>query len=362
VRDPRVSEYARLIVERSIDAQPGWQVLVLSSPAARPLVEEVVRLLGRRGAYPLVRLSFAMEQIPFRNLWAQEAPLELLRAAAPADREAWRQADAWINIGAPENTRDGSDLSPEREALLDEAGSEFLARRLNLEIPWVTCRFPTPALAQDAGMTTAEFEDFLYGSILLDWDAEGERMARFKERFDAADEVRIVGDETDIRLSIAGRSMKVDAGGANIPGGEFFGCPVEDSAEGVIAFTEFPAVYAGREVNGIRLRFEAGAVVDASAETNEGYLVEMLDSDAGARRLGELGIGCNPGITRYMRNTLFDEKIDGTVHLALGNGMPDIGGTNESRIHWDIVKDLRMPGTRIELDGEVVQQDGAWLL
>jgi aminopeptidase len=145
-----------------------------------------------------------------------------------------------------------------------------------------------------------------------------------------------------------------------MPGGEFFGCPVEDSAEGTIAFTEFPAVYVGREMNGIRLRFERGRIVDASAETNEAYLLETLDSDEGARRLGELGIGCNPGITRYMRNTLFDEKIDGTVHLALGNGIPEVGGVNESRIHWDIVKDLR-PGGQILLDGEVVQQDGAWL-
>ena len=193
------------------------------------------------------------------------------------------------------------------------------------------------------------------------WDVERERMQRYANRFDAADEVRIVGADTDLRLSIAGRSMKVDAGGANIPGGEFFGCPVEDSAEGTIAFTEFPALYAGREITGIRLRFEHGRVVDASADTNEAYLLEMLDSDDGARRLGELGIGCNPGITRYMRNILFDEKIDGTVHVALGNGMPDLGGKNESRIHWDIVKDLRMAGTRIELDGEVVQQDGAWL-
>jgi aminopeptidase len=185
-------------------------------------------------------------------------------------------------------------------------------------------------------------------------------MQRYADRFDAAEEVRIVGDDTDIRLSMKGRPMKVDAGGANIPGGEFFGCPVEDSAEGTVAFTEFPAVYGGREMNGIRLRFEAGKVVDASAETNEDYLVEMLDSDEGSRRIGELGIGCNPGITRYMRNTLFDEKIDGTVHLALGNGMPDLGGENVSRIHWDIVKDLRRPGTRIELDGEVVQQNGVW--
>ena len=147
-----------------------------------------------------------------------------------------------------------------------------------------------------------------------------------------------------------------------MPGGEFFGCPVEDSAEGTIAFTEFPAVYLGHELTGIRLRFEGGKVVEASADSNEDYLLETLESDEGARRLGELGIGCNPAITRYMRNTLFDEKIDGTVHLALGNGMPDLGGQNISRIHWDIVKDLRLEGTRIELDGEPVQEHGRWLI
>jgi aminopeptidase len=153
--------------------------------------------------------------------------------------------------------------------------------------------------------------------------------------------------------------MKVDAAGANIPGGEFFGCPLEDSAEGVIVFSEFPAVYAGREIPRIRLRFEAGKVVDAAADANEEFLVATLDQDEGARRLGELGIGCNPGITRYMKNTLFDEKIDGTVHLALGNSIAELGGTNVSTIHWDIVKDLRNGG-RIELDGEVVQESGAW--
>jgi aminopeptidase len=134
---------------------------------------------------------------------------------------------------------------------------------------------------------------------------------------------------------------------------------VEDSAEGSIAFTEFPAVYGGREVRGIRLRFAGGRVTDASAESNEGFLLETLDRDEGARRVGELGIGCNPGITRHMKNTLFDEKMDYTAHLALGNGLPHIGGTNVSQIHWDIVKDLRNGG-RIELDGEVVQEGGAW--
>ena len=144
-----------------------------------------------------------------------------------------------------------------------------------------------------------------------------------------------------------------------MPGGEFFGCPLEDSAEGTIHFSEFPAVHAGRHVTGIRLRFEAGRVVDASADSNEDFLLETLDTDEGARRVGELGIGCNPGITRHMRNTLFDEKIDGTAHIAIGTGFPDLGGTNVSTVHWDIVKDLREDG-RIELDGEVVQENGVW--
>jgi len=215
------------------------------------------------------------------------------------------------------------------------------------------------AKAAMAGMSLSEFEDFLYGSCLLDWKAEKERMSTYAKAFDEAKEVRIVAEGTDLTLSVDGREGEVDAGGANMPGGEFFYSPLEESASGTIAFTEFPAVYAGREVTGIRLRFEEGRVVDASADSNESFLLETLDLDDGARRLGELGIGCNPRITRHMKNTLFDEKIDGTVHLALGNGLPEVGGKNVSQVHWDIVKDLR-DGGRIELDGKVVQESGKW--
>jgi aminopeptidase len=359
--DPRDRQLAELLVDTCIGVQPGWQVLVGGSPLGRPLLEEIVRVVAERDAYALLRLTFDDASFTPRA-WVRAAPVERLAIPAPLDVHAIETCDALIVIVSPENTRDASDIPQDRMAAVQGAYRPALERVFRHELPWVGCQYPTPALAQEAGMSTDDFADFLYGACLRDWQAEGERMRRYSERFDAADEVRIVGSETDLRLSIAGRTMKVDAGGANIPGGEFFGCPVEDSAEGTIAFTEFPAVYLGREMNGIRLRFDGGRVVDASAETNEDYLLETLDADAGARRLGELGIGCNPGITRYMRNTLFDEKIDGTVHLALGNGMPDLGGTNVSRIHWDIVKDLRLPGTRIELDGEVVQQDGAWLI
>jgi len=185
-------------------------------------------------------------------------------------------------------------------------------------------------------------------------------MKRHADRFDAAETVRIVAPETDLTLSLAGRTGEIDDGRRNMPGGEFFFSPVEDSAEGVITFGEYPATYLGRRCEGIRLRFEAGRVVDASARSGTDYLISVLDTDEGARRLGELGIGCNRGLPRHVRHMWFDEKIDGTVHLALGQSFPEIGGRNESAIHWDLVKDLATG--RIELDGEPVQERGEWLI
>jgi aminopeptidase len=291
--------------------------------------------------------------------WLREAPMELVSKPSELDMHSFLNCDAAIVVDAPENTRDGSSIEPDRMNAARAAFYPVMERFISGQAPWVGCQFPTPALAQDAGMSTDEFAEFLYGACLLDWNAEKERMQRYADRFDAAEEVRIVGERTDLRLGVAGRSMHVDAGGANIPGGEFFTSPVEDSAEGEIVFSEFPAVFSGRELTGVRLRFEGGKVVDASAETHEDFLLETLDTDEGSRRLGELGIGCNPGITRYMKNTLFDEKIDGTAHVALGAGFPHLGGTNVSALHWDLVKDLRTGG-RLELDGEAVQENGVW--
>lgn len=357
LRDERVERYAKLLVERCIDVQPGWQVLLRSTPLARPLVEEVVRAIARRGAYCVQRIGFTMW--PVDLVWAEEAPLDLLGELAPLDLAASEAMDARITIAAPENAREETALSAERLTLLTRARRPFFRRTMADEIPWVGCQYPTPALAQEAGMTTAGFADFLYGACLRDWDAEGERMRRHAERFDRAAQVRIVGEGTDLTLGVEGRETEVDDGRHNMPGGEFFLCPLEDTAQGEILL-DVPSEYRGREVQRVRLRFEAGRVVDASAAVGEDVLHAALDSDAGARFLGELGIGCNPGITRPLRNTLFDEKIDGTIHLALGASYTKLGGRNESTIHWDIVKDLR-GGGRIELDGEPVQVDGRWL-
>jgi aminopeptidase len=359
VTDPRVEQYGKLLVEQCLDVQPGWQVVVSGGVLARPLIEAVCKLLGQRGAYAIQRLSLTGQTINVP--WAQEAPHELFDNPPEIETHVLQRADAWVGIEAPENTRELAGVDPEVLGRIQAGLRPHVERVFTYDLKWVGCQFPTPALAQDAGMSLAEFEDFLYGACLLDWEAERERMSRYAERFDAAEEVRIAADGTDLTLGLAGRTGFVDAGGANIPGGEFFYSPLEDSAAGTIAFTEFPAVYGGREVKGIRLSFDEGKVVDASAEANEDFLIEMLDLDDGSRRLGELGIGCNPRITQHMKNTLFDEKIDGTVHVALGNGLPEVGGENVSQLHWDIVKDLR-EGGRIELDGEVVQESGKWLV
>jgi aminopeptidase len=360
VVDPRVEQYGKLLVERCVDVQPGWEVVVLASALARPLVEEVVRGLGRRQAYPVVQLSFGgMDFWPFEHVWAETASADLMAERSPIRVRLEDECDAWIRIGAPENTRDAADLDAEHQDAIVNAAHPLISRRFALEIPWVTCRYPTPALAQDAGMSLKEFEDFLFGAVLLDWDAEGQKMERIKERFDPAEEVRIVGHETDLRFSIAGREGEVDDGHLNMPGGEVFYCPVEDSTEGVVTFSEFPAVQEPDVVDGVRMRYENGRVIEASAASNEEALLRALDRDDGARVLGEFGIGCNPGIQRFMKNTLFDEKMYGTIHLAVGAGIPIAGGKNKSATHWDMVKDLRNGG-RIELDGEVVQENGKW--
>jgi aminopeptidase len=354
--DPRTQAYARILVD-CIDPQPEWQVLVRSQPPGRPLIEEITRELGRRGARALVRLGF--DQVG--GTFVREAPFEMLGTLCDIERHEIENANSYMAIVAPENTRAGSDIPAERLSARQSALRGPHMPYLTDAKPWVGCYCPTTAAAQDAGLSLPAFEDFLYGACLIDWHGLRERMERIVEHFDRAETVRIVAAETNLTFSLAGRDGKVDALGANMPGGEIFYSPVEDSAEGVITYSEYPACYLGHEVGGVRLHFEAGRIVEASATSDEEFLLGTLDTDEGARRLGEFGIGCNPGIQRHMKNTLFDEKMEGTIHLAVGTGFPQIGGTNTSGVHWDMVKELRAGG-RIELDGKVVQENGVWAL
>ncbi len=354
--DSRVEAYAGLLCD-CIGPAPGWQVLVRAQPLGRPLVEEVVRELARRRARALVRLRFDSGG----GTYEREAPIEVLGTLSDIELHEIETANAYVAIVAPDNTRAGSDISAERLGARQAALRPPHEPYLRSEKPWVGCYHPTSAAAQDAGMPLSSFEDFLYGAVLVDWQALRERMERIAERFDRGSTVRIVGADTDLSFSLEGRSGKVDALGANMPGGEVFYSPVEDSAEGVIAYSEYPACYLGHEVGGVRLRFRGGRIVEASASSDEEFLLGTLDTDEGARRLGEFGIGCNPGIRRHTKNTLFDEKMEGTIHLAIGIGFAQLGGQNRSAVHWDMVKELRNGG-RIELDREIVQENGVWAL
>ena len=357
--DPRFTAYAELIVDRCIAVQAGWQVSLRTTPAARPLVEELTRLIARRGAYALPRIAWPNEQTAFGIEWAKLVDETWLDGVPRLAQFEADTIDATIIVLSAENARDGSDLDPERRSRLSRSREPLLRRTRSLEIPWNICQYPTNAAAQEAGMTTAAFTDFVLGACLLDWDALAADMRRLADRFDAAEELRIEADGTDIRLGIAGRTFVVDDGKVNMPGGEFFCSPVEDATDGVIHYGEFPSDLLGNRCKGVRLRFESGKVVEASADENEAFLLKMLDMDEGARILGELGIGCNPGIDRYTGSVLFDEKIHGTVHLALGNAYTFAGGTNKSGLHWDMVKDLRRGG-KLYLDGELVQENGRW--
>jgi aminopeptidase len=361
VADPRIRELAELMVNRCLDVQPRWQVSVRASPLARPLVQEVARAIARRGAYYLPRINWGPERFRADLDWALEAPLELLGELPPIERYQVENEDARLTIRAPEDVHAAAKLDPERRSLLQRAAEPASRRARSLDVRWAVVQYPTEAAAAQADMSLEEYSQFVYDACLLDWDAEERRMRRIKERFDLARSVRVVGERTDLTLGIEGREGVVSAGFRNMPDGEVFYSPVEDSAHGVITYAEFPAVYLGHDVVGARLVFRDGRIVEATADEGEEFLKQVLATDAGASRLGELGLGCNPRITRFTRNVLFDEKIDGTVHLAVGASYTYTGGKNESAVHWDMVKDLR-PGGELHVDGELVQRDGAWLI
>jgi aminopeptidase len=353
--DPRIEAYARLLVERCIDPQPGWHVLVATTTEAQLLAEELSRQLAGRGAYALPRIHFG-GLYPLDVPWLTAAPPGLTLSLAPLEQHVVDRVDGSIFVLAPTDPPADTDLTAEQRRGFRAQFSAYRARGRAGEAREVRCDFPTAHFARQAGLSLTEYEDVFYDACLRDWDEEGRRMEPVLQRFDRADEVRIVGERTDFTLSLAGRHGRIDDGHVNVPGGEVYYCPVEDSPEGAIEF-DFPS----GKVERARLVLRRGEVVEASAAAGEDVLLAALETDAGARRFGELGLGCNDGITRHLRNVLFDEKMAGTVHLALGAGFPMIGGRNESALHWDLVKDLRHGG-ELWCDGELVQRDGRWLL
>lgn len=342
---------AEILVRHSVKAKKGEIVRVSSGDLGRPLALAVFREALRAGAHPFLSVGFEEAQ----RIFFEEASREQIDHLPPTRLYEAKRIDADIVILAPSNTRQLSHIPPKRLAERRKAlkpVSEIVLRRVR----WVVTNFPTEALAQETDRSLPEYEKLYYRAVNQDWPGMARMLRRAKTILEKADRVRIVGRETDLSFSIRGRRAIPCAGEYNMPDGEIFTGPVESSAEGRIFF-EFPAIVGGREVAGIRLAFRKGKVVEATAEKNEDYLREMLAADPGACRLGEFGIGANAGVAEFTRDILLDEKMGGTIHLAVGRSYPESGGKNVSAVHWDMIKDLRSEGD-LYLDGRPVLRTG----
>src|SRR5512134_2179090 len=347
----QVRRLAETLVRHSVKAGKGEIVRISTGELGRPLALEVYREVLRAGAHPLLSVGFEEANAIFY----EEASAEQIAHMPPTKMHEAKTIDADIIILAPRNTRNLSHVLPRRMADRRKAlkpVSELLLRRVR----WVLTNYPTEALAQETDRSLGEYEKLYFRAVDQDWGAMARMFARAKRILERADRVRITGKETDLSFSIRGRTAIPCAGEYNMPDGEIFTAPVETSTEGTIHF-EFPAIYGGREVSGIRLTFRKGKVVESRAEKNESILKEMLAADPGARVLGEFGIGANPGVTDFTRDILLDEKMGGTIHLAIGRSYPESGGKNVSAVHWDMIKDLRADG-EVYLDGKPALRSG----
>jgi len=358
--DVRVSNLARILVRYSLNVQKGQSVAVRAASAAEPLIEALHEELLKRRAFPTILMTpDSLTATFFKTARALQ-----LSSVNPVERALARTMDASIRIYSQSNTRQLSSVNPKKQAAFSRT-MEPVARMFRSK-PWVLSLFPTQAYAQDAEMSLADFEDFVYAATYADqddpvaaWRALHRRQQSLIGKLKGADAVRIVGRETDLTLSVKGRTFINSDGKRNMPSGEIFTGPIETSANGTILY-DFPVCHGGRAVENVRLVFRDGVVVEASASKNAAFLLQMLDMDAGGRRLGELGIGTNMQIQQFTRNILFDEKIGGTVHLAVGQSYPETGGLNHSALHWDMIKDLRRGGA-LYIDGKLFQKDGVFV-
>jgi aminopeptidase len=363
VKDQRAESLARILVHHSTRVEQGDVCVIQGETAAEPLALAVYQEVLRAGGLPIVELSMDGQAPSYFELASDEQ----LDWIPPPAQWASENADVRIRLMAEMNTRALSQVDPARQTRRQRAVKPIMETAMRRsaagEYRWALTLFPTQGYAAEADMSLARYEDFYYRACLCDqpdpveaWRRQSDETKRLAEWTQGREDIHIQGPGTDLKLNVAGRTFVAADGRHNMPDGEFFTGPVEDSVNGEVSFS-YPAVYGGREVAGVRLRFKDGRVVDASAERNEDYLLQMLDTDEGARRLGELGIGTNYGIDRFTKEILLDEKIGGTIHLAIGMSYPETGGRNDSAVHWDMVCDLRSGG-RLTVDGQELQVDG----
>lgn len=365
--DPRIEKLADMLVNYSVDVKPKQRVFISSSTLGAPLVKEVYRKVLEAGAFPITSISIpGLSEVLFKC--GNDEQLQFIHEPT---RIFYEKYDVMISIGAENNTKELSNIDPAKMVLATSARRDlskiFMERAGRKELSWTYTLFPTNASAQDAEMSLEEYEDFVYNCCMPDmndpvsyWKGVYAKQQKICDWLVDKDVVHVKGKETDLTLRIKGRTFINCACKENVPDGEIFTGPIEDSVEGCVYFS-YPAIYQGREVEGVRLWFEKGKVVKATAEKNEEFLLKTLDTDEGARFVGEFAIGTNDGITKFTRDILYDEKIGGSFHMAVGASYPESGGVNDSAIHWDMICDLR-DGGEITVDGQLIYKNGKFVL
>jgi len=363
--DPRIEKLAKLCIHYSVDVKPEETVLIQGSELAFPLINEMYKECFFSDAHPMIRANLDVNYTFFK--YAKDHQLKFV---SPIEKFITENMDVSIRIDCEPNPKRLTSIDPARirmyAASRKELTETFHKRVAEGKLRWTILPYPIDAQAQEASMSMVEYEDFVYDSCLVDredpiaeWKKIHQQQGKICEFLNRAGEIRIVGEDTDLTFNVKGRKWINCNGKENMPDGEVFTAPIENSANGTIRFT-FPGIVAGREVEDVKLTFKDGKVVKASAAKGDGLLQQLLKID-GASRIGEASIGTNYSITKFTKNMLFDEKMGGTIHIAIGNSYPESGGLNKSAIHWDILKDMKKNG-EIYADGKLFYKNGKFLI
>lgn len=361
--DIRLNKLANLLVNYSTKVKKGDFVFISCNDVAKPWVVEVAKEAIRAGAH----VEYSLDSEDVNETILKNSNEEQLLEGSHLNKNMLSKADVWLTAWGTRNTKMNSNVDAKKLQLKSRGAASwrkiYSERMGDGSLRWCGTQFPTYADAQEASMSLSEYEDFVYGAGLLDMEdpvSEWKKISAYQDRWvkylNTKKELHFLSEGTDIKVKVEGRKWINCDGKANFPDGEIFTSPIENGIDGYITFS-FPGIYMGKEIEGIRLEIVEGKVVKATAQKGEDLLKMLIETDEGASYFGEVAIGTNYGIKKFTKNMLFDEKIGGTIHMAIGDSDPEAGGLNRSSIHWDMLCDMRNGG-KIYADGELFYENG----
>jgi len=367
VKDDRLTKLANILINHSLEIKKNDYFMISGGVKSIPLINEVFKQSLDLGANPFIRLG--IEELA--EIFFKKASNEQLKFISPISKYEIKKIDAKLSIMSPENTRYMTNIDPKKQSICSKAQQPihdiFMKRAANRELKWCITQFPTHASAQDAEMSLSEYEDFIFNAAhvkltnpIQHWKKTYSTQEKIKKYLEKKNDLHVYAKDTDLKIKIENRKWINCYGKENFPDGEIFTGPIENSAKGHISYS-FPAVHGGRLVEEIQLWFDKGKVIKSKASRGEDFLKTMIKMDKGSHRIGEFAFGTNYGIKKYTKNTLFDEKIGGTIHIAIGLGFPETGSKNKSGLHWDMVCDLRKNG-EVYADEELIYKNGKFII